>query len=252
MIIQKQITREEKKMGFCTQCGNQIPNNEKNCRYCGAVNEGYVPPKVEPKPTPSERQVKPQALVGLKYAEGEVEVRSYLCSDIYTPSCKGYLTVTNKRVIFQGVASGSRVNQETWLDGISGINTFYGKDINVSQIIGLLVMMVGSGGSSYDSMGGSSGSGLPLVIGLLFLGVGIVQLVLAFQNCFILNIYSSKTTGSSISVGTAPQNMLGNGALYTLKSRPTVDTDRMIDELGALIQDLQTFGDQAITKWKNK
>ena len=89
-------------MGFCTQCGNQIPNNEKNCRYCGAVNEGYVPPKVEPKPTPSERQVKPQALVGLKYAEGEVEVRSYLCSDIYTPSCKGYLTVTNKRVIFQG------------------------------------------------------------------------------------------------------------------------------------------------------
>ena len=53
-------------------------------------------------------------------------------------------------------------------------------------------------------------------------------------------------------VGTAPQNMLGNGALYTLKSRPTVDTDRMIDELGALIQDLQTFGDQAITKWKNK
>lgn len=36
-------------MGFCTQCGNQIPNTEKNCHYCGAVNEGYVPPKVEPK-----------------------------------------------------------------------------------------------------------------------------------------------------------------------------------------------------------
>ena len=49
MIIQKQITKEEKKMGFCTQCGNQIPNTEKNCHYCGAVNEGYVPPKVEPK-----------------------------------------------------------------------------------------------------------------------------------------------------------------------------------------------------------
>lgn len=245
-------------MGFCTQCGNQIPSNEKNCRYCGAVNEGYVPPKpTPPKPAPPEREVKPQALVGLKYAEGEVEVRSYLCSDIYTPSCKGYLTVTNKRVIFQGVASGSRVNQETWLDGISGINTFYGKDINISQIIksivimivGLIVMMVGSGSSSYD---GSSGSGISLLIGLVFLGLGIAQLVLAFQNCFILNIYSSKTTGSSISVGTAPQNMLGNGALYTLKSRPTVDTDRMIDELGALIQDLQTFGDQAITKWKNK
>ena len=245
-------------MGFCTQCGNQISSNEKNCQYCGAVNEGYVPPK--PTPVPSDRQVKPQTLVGLKYAEGEVEVRSYLCSDIYTPSCKGYLTVTNKRVIFQGVASGSRVNQETWLDGISGINTFYGKDINVSQIIksivimivGLVVMMLGSGGSSYDSMGGSSGSGISLIIGLTFLGLGIAQLILAFQNCFILNIYSSKTISSSISIGTEPRNMLGNGALYTLKSRPTVDTDRMIDELGALIQDLQTFGDQAITKWKNK
>ena len=100
--------------------------------------------------------------------------------------------------------------------------------------------------------GGGSGSGISLIIGLLFLGLGILQLVLAFQNCFILSIYSSKTIGCSISIGSAPQNMMGNGALYTLKSRPTVDTDRMINELGALIQDLQTYGNQAVVKWKKR
>lgn len=260
-------------MGFCTQCGKQISSNEKNCQYCGAVNEGYVPPKVEPQPirqsredsynreAPSGRQIEPKELVGLKYAQGEVEVCSYLCSDIYMPSSKGYLTVTNKRVIFQGVASGSRVNQETWLDGIAGIDSFYGKDINISKIIkaivlmliGFIIMKIGSDISTYsDLMGVSSGSGNSVIIGLIFLCLGIVQLILALQTCFILNIYSSKTVGCSVSIGSAPQNMIGNGALYTLKSRPTVDTDRMINELGALIKDLQTYGDQAITKWKNR
>lgn len=253
-------------MGFCTQCGNQIPNTEKNCHYCGAVNEGYVPPKVEPKQAAQdynvrqENHMEAQKFAGLKYAEGEVEVRTYLCSDIYSPSSKGYLTVTNKRVIFQGMSSGSRVNQETWLDGVSGIDAFYGKDINTSKIIrsivlmiiGLIVMMAGSSSASYDGMGGGSGSGISLIIGLLFLGLGILQLVLAFQNCFILSIYSSKTIGCSISIGSAAQNMIGNGALYTLKSRPTVDTDRMINELGALIQDLQTYGNQAVVKWKKR
>lgn len=38
----------------------------------------------------------------------------------------------------------------------------------------------------------------------------------------------------------------GNGALKTLKSAPTQDTDRMINELGAVIHDLQTMGDAAI------
>ena len=136
----------------------------------------------------------------------------------------------------------------------------YGKDINTSKIIrsivlmiiGLIVMMAGSSSASYDGMGGGSGSGISLIIGLLFLGLGILQLVLAFQNCFILSIYSSKTIGCSISIGSAPQNMIGNGALYTLKSRPTVDTDRMINELGALIQDLQTYGNQAVVKWKKR
>lgn len=62
-------------MGFCTQCGNQISSNEKNCHYCGAVNEGYVPPKVEPKQAAQdynarqENHMEAQKFAGLKYAE---------------------------------------------------------------------------------------------------------------------------------------------------------------------------------------
>ncbi len=69
-------------MGFCTQCGKQISSNEGNCQYCGAVNEGYVPPKVEPQPVLQSREIEPKALIGLKYVQREAEVRSYLCSSI--------------------------------------------------------------------------------------------------------------------------------------------------------------------------
>lgn len=38
---------------------------------------------------------------------------------------------------------------------------------------------------------------------------------------------------------------------YAIVSEPTSDTDRMMNEVGALVHDLQTMGDMAVSKWKN-
>lgn len=36
-----------------------------------------------------------------------------------------------------------------------------------------------------------------------------------------------------------------------LSASRTSDTDRMMNEVGALVHDLQTMGDMAVSKWKN-
>ncbi len=40
-------------------------------------------------------------------------------------------------------------------------------------------------------------------------------------------------------------------SFYAIVSEPTSDTDRMMNEVGALVHDLQTMGDMAVSKWKN-
>ena len=87
------------------------------------------------------------------------------------------------------------------------------------------------------------------VAAVVLLVLGIVLLIFSLRKCFFLSIYSSKANGSPISIGGGPRTLVGNGALYSLASEPTEDTDRMMNELGALVQDLQTLGDHAISKW---
>ena len=65
-----------------------------------------------------------------------------------------------------------------------------------------------------------------------------------------MEIHTGNFTASGISLGSSPTSSLGNTALYTLVGRPTKDTDQMMNELGAMVKDLQTMGDLAIKKWQ--
>lgn len=182
-------------------------------------------------------------------AENEKVVRQYQCTDIRHPKAAGYLAVTNKRVIFYGKGSSSRVVKEVVLDSVSGIDCFYGMDIQVGKLIfGVILTIFGfillSALEEVFDVNGAPA--------LLLSLIGAIMIALSFQKCFYLSIFSSKANGSPISIGGQPRSVIGNGALYSLSSRPTQDTDRMLSELGALIQDLQTMGDHAIDKWKNK
>lgn len=244
---------------FCEECGSRIPDGAVRCPACGAstgaeysapVREKPAPPVWEEREYLDYRESTPRTGPGgsngassnFRMAENEKVVRQYHCSNIRHPKCDGYLTVTNKRVMFQAKASTSRISKEVVLDSVSGLDCYYGLNVNVGGIILAVFCII----ASFRCFG--SGESL-VVIGLLLLVLGIVLLIFSLRKCFFLSIYSSKANGSPISIGGGPRTLVGNGALYSLASEPTEDTDRMMNELGALVQDLQTLGDHAISKW---
>jgi hypothetical protein len=204
--------------------------------------------------------VKPK-MKKLRLSANEQIVKSYHCTEMKMPDCDGYLTVTNLRVIFHGNAESSRITQEVKLDNIAGISTFYGKQINYKVIffvIGLVLWSVErlfSGKGSIGLVGWfmdlSSNSWI-----IRYRIDAIAAMILAWalhyffwRRTFVLKIFSSHATSAPITLGAGYGNAGGNEAIEALIGYPTSETDLMMDELGVMIQDLQTLHDEAIPLW---
>lgn len=227
--------------------------------YAQPMYQNYQQPQQPYNYAPNLAYNMPQ-MHGLVLAEGEVFVRQYQCSYIQSffhwisvLNCKGYLTITNQRVIFQGKGPTSRINSEVSIDSIGGFDSYCGRNISIWGIlIGLLVTLAGFSNFTVTTVSWfgrySSHSEINLM-GLLVMVIGILIILGSIQKSFLFKIFSSRGTGATITLGVGPLTSFGNGALKTLKSAPTQDTDRMINELGAVIHDLQTMGDAAIEKW---
>ena len=236
-------------MAFCEECGSRIPDGADKCPACGAAvaapqqtqAPGYGQ-QASRQSTPLYRPAAGSRVDNLVLAENEQVVRQYQCSNVKRPRCVGYLTVTNKRILFQGKAASSRIAKEVVLDSVSGLDCYYGLNINVGGII-LGVILALAGLFLLVSDGDTA------VWGLLAIILGVLCVIGSIQKSFFLSVFSSKANGSPISIGAGARSLVGNGALYSLMSEPTADTDRMLNELGALVQDLQTLGDHAIEKW---
>lgn len=238
-------------MAFCEECGSRIPDGAAKCPACGAsVSAGQPQAPVHDQQSnsyarqsaPSYRPAPGGRVDNLVLAENEKIVRQYQCSNVKQPRCVGYLTVTNKRVLFQGKAATSRIAKEVVLDSVSGLDCYYGLNVNSLTLLLGIILFLGS-------LFMIAGDGDMMPVGLLGILLGVVLIALSFQKSFFLSIFSSKANGSPISIGAGARSLAGNGALYSLVSAPTADTDRMLNELGALVQDLQTLGDHAIEKW---
>ena len=239
-------------MAFCEECGSRIPDGANKCPICGTAvireNQSQASDALNARQrlfnqgTPTYSSA---ARMGeLVLAENEKVVRQYQCSNIKRPRCTGYLTVTNKRILFQAKAATSRVAKEVVLDSVSGLDCYYGLNISIVGIVlGALLALCGLTALF------SGGGGPAVLMGLILLALGVVIIVFSIRKSFFLSIFSSKANGSPISLGAGARTLAGNGALYALVSEPTADTDRMLNELGALVQDLQTLGDHAIEKW---
>ncbi|MCI6488076.1 MAG: hypothetical protein SPI09_00255 [Candidatus Limivicinus sp.] len=170
-------------------------------------------------------------------------MKSYNCANVRFPRCNGYLTVTNKRVIFHASAATSNINKEVQLESVSGLDCYTGTNINFFGILVALAVFVGSIALANEVRGG----GKYLIIGIL-IAAGIA--FLSVQKTYFLKVFSSKANNSPISLGAGVRSLAGNESLYTLRCRATNETTAMVMELGALISDLQTLGDHAIEKWK--
>jgi len=193
-------------------------------------------------------------------------VKTYHCTRWANPKLDGHLTITTERVIFSGAsqpaADGKPANgivQEAELKSISGLSSFYGTKINWLAIalgslwsLGCVLSLIGGVnflGRAF--LPPSTVLGVMIVLFLLVamavLGVFVV-LKWGFGKAFFLNIYSSQSAGTPISIGNADR---ANHVMLSLCGLPTEQTDGMMKELGALITDLKTDKEEAYKAWAN-
>ncbi|MDO4614777.1 MAG: hypothetical protein Q4B15_04020 [Lachnospiraceae bacterium] len=103
---------------------------------------------------------------------------------------------------------------------------------------------------AYAYFGGGSGSAGFLTI--LTVLVGIIWIINICIICFVPNlrmIIKNREAESSVDI----RRMRGRSELSGfMEVLPWKDTERAINELGALINDLQTSEEKAVAKWKNK
>ena len=88
------------------------------------------------------------------------------------------------------------------------------------------------------------------LVGAIVIAIGIAIILSGIQKNFMLNIFSSEATGAPISLGAGPVSIKGNAAAVSFRGAPARDTNRMLDELGALVIDLQKRDELAIEKWE--
>lgn len=256
---------------FCEICGTKLSENEQHCSNCNEPNPDYRSTSPvnnsldNPEHKTNSKKVsnvknRKKLTSGVILSDDERLVRSYICSELSFPKCVGHLSVTTRRVIFHGTSSNSRVVDEVALDSISGISTFYGSKILFKRIIiGLIalfasIMMISqnvsaSQQSSSWGFAATSPSFPPLLIIAGFV-VAVVCFILSHRKVFFLKIYSSKATAAPIIVGEGYGGTGGNSAVYAISARPTSETDAMMKELGATINDIQMLGDLGVEQWK--
>ena len=199
---------------------------------------------------------------GFILADGEQVIRSYACADLITgffifkSKVHGYLTVTNKRMLYEAEGSRSRISMEAPIDSIGGIKTTSGININIHRIIvGIILCLISffcfylSGQISQFSYSSGSGGVQAALIGFVCILSGVFLIVSCFRRSYSLVVNSNKVTGVAVSSGEGIQSRFGNAAIFALAAEPTEMTEQMQRELGALVQDIQQLGDRAIQKW---
>ena len=163
----------------CQHCGKEVSESAKVCRYCGtelsaptmASSYGREPQgaaasgsmlfnqaqasiqqagvavqqRLQTPPSANSAWVYSDQLP-MRMSEGEVIIKTYHCTVWKFPRGDGFLTITNKRVIYHGAGKSftgrSRMLQEVNIDTVNGFSTFYGRGLNIYLFIaGILVSL---------------------------------------------------------------------------------------------------------------
>lgn len=233
-------------MPNCSNCGAEYNEGDTFCGECGTpIGENVHKSSIDYK-----------TFVAL--SEGEVKVKIYHCTTLKRPQGEGYVTITNKRVIFHafGKSGGgsSKLVSEVPIETISGVRTYFGTGINIMELVlGILSSLLSLFFMFNKNWGvfsefGSKISIIPLAV---FLTLAIVFLLRFRKVSYELSVYSTGANGSPINFGdgTFGNKLTGQGAAASISALPSEDTIKLMKEIGAIILDFKTMGDHAIEKW---
>lgn len=250
---------------FCEHCGKDIGNARDFCPHCGMPIESEPAAPVRNE-RPAVNRMSSSSISNsdmrgtsgaysasvadkvdnIVLAEGEIVVKRYNCVDV--KGVKGYLTVTNKRMMFNSFGANSRYSQEVTLSSVSGLRCHRGINFDAGRIIlgGIIILI-----ALYLMISLGKYSSRMIMIGVFAIAIGAVIIYSGIKKTFLIRVFAKDVSSSPISIGQGPRSLWGNSALYAFESEPTPETDVMLNELGAMVQDLQTMGDLAIDKWQN-
>ena len=177
-------------------------------------------------------------------ADGEVPIREYAVTRIKSLFSKmsGRLLVTNKRLIFYAGSISDRIVLSTPVDTVGSINFISGRTVR------LLRLLLGAGASfvGLQVIDERSSGGFGVITGLLLIIAGVLLIWSSIRKSMFLSISSNNSMPSMV-IGKS--NTVSSSS-YVIDGESDVQADAFMNEIGALVLDLQHMGDAAIDKWK--
>lgn len=180
-----------------------------------------------------------ECFVGL--TEGEDVIREYQVSTVLFPPMRGYLMITNKRIVLYGSAFWSKIYQETPIDSVGSIDAFYGFRFHfVPLIIGLIFLLVFPrlSGLFYEIAYEFDAPVVTSIFRPMWI-IGLIIVLLSVHRSIIITIKSTKANGAGIQYG----SLMTRGMTSILfQGRAGRDADLMMSEIGAVVLDIQQKG----------
>lgn len=188
----------------------------------------------------------------VQLSDGEVPVREYEASRVFIPRVPGKLLITNKRILFYSQSFMSRVFMSTPLNTVGSVQMFFGRDMTcyAGTVIGIVVFIILAliARTFGEAARYSRGMGGLIFLIVLFMIADVAIVVLLWMRKTILLSISAVNSGPGITIGRS--NGIGL-SLASINGVAGKDAEPLMDEIGAVILDLQQQGDIAIEKWKN-
>ena len=196
-------------------------------------------------------------------SEGEVSVKCYETTMLYSRylklHMKGYVEITTKRLLYQSIGkrgdSYNVIHKEIPISEISDIQGNLGSffSFNLPKFMGGLFLSAIVGAGIALLINRDLGNYIGLIV-FAYGGYLSYQWANKESSAFFSMNINTKSGNAGINLSASSnQNSkasLVNNMLFSLI--PGSDSDLIIREIGAVIQDVQTLGDFAVEKWKPK
>ena len=234
---------------FCTNCATKLVEHTTNISR-GTTKERFV------------------TNTNILLAEGEVNVKSYHCTSFpdvaltrfFSLAADGYVSVTNKRVIFFGDGKKSTLFSEVDIDKVTGIVSYSGRGWNLLALLFWLIIYIFQGSIIFGHIAAFKFNASFGLFMLTVLSIAVLGLEIFVGRFFIrpwlYNFYIMGNGAEVTPVGAGNLHstlrwwVTGQGALNSMMSFfPGPDKEKVVRELGALIKDIQTLGEFGIEKW---